>query len=203
MTVADDPNAGGAGSGDPGSSGDPNAGGDPGQGAPKPGDPNYQSERERELSAEAARHRREAKAAKDELEQLKRQQQSEHERAVEDARKEERERLEGAHRRELVELRVIAIAGGKLTDGRDAVPHVDVDALAELEGSALDAAIGKAIDELLEAKPYLARGDGSSSSGGGLGALGSGGVRGGAGGGQGSGEGGGETDSWLRKPLRR
>jgi hypothetical protein len=56
------------------------------------------------------------------------------------------------HRREMLGLRVRALAAGKVVDPADAHKFLDLDVLAE----AGDDTIAKALDDLVASKPYLA-----------------------------------------------
>lgn len=101
------------------------------------------------------------KAQESELEKLRDAQRSESEKAVEKARKEATEQarsevLAAANRR-ILTAEVRAAAGGRLADPLDAVRLLDVDAFSVNEDGEVDTkAITKAIDGLLDAKPYLA-----------------------------------------------
>jgi len=81
---------------------------------------------------------------------------SDAEKAVAEARAEGYEagkaEFEGALTREKLKASVATAAAGKLTDPADAMSFLDIDALKDADA----AAVTKAIDELIEAKPYLA-----------------------------------------------
>jgi hypothetical protein len=124
---------------------------------------------ERELAEtrrESIGRRRRIGELEGELSTLREQGMGEQERAVEQARREEREKLEAEHRSERVRASLLLAASTKLRDPQDAVRYVDLDALAEHEDGQLDRAAGRAIDELLEQKDYLAAGsDDDATSG--------------------------------------
>lgn len=85
---------------------------------------------------------------------------SEQEKAIEQARKEAEERVRADERgktnKQLKKAAVISRAAGKLSDPQDAVRLLDLDDFDLDDDGEVDAtAVDKAIDELLESKPYL------------------------------------------------
>jgi hypothetical protein len=160
---------GDAGNGDSSGGGGDAGQGDAGQGPDgelgETGEAALRAERKRAAEAE-----RRAKAAERERDQLRASQLSESERAVEQAKRDASEatrtELLGTVGRRLTESAVLAYATGKLADPTDAV------ALAELDGITVDAedltvdqaAVRKAVDELLKRKPHLAAGKRSPGS---------------------------------------
>ena len=120
------------------------------------------AERNRANEAERAAKAHEAKLATltAELEKLRDASRSDAEKAIEKARKEatesaRKETLAAANRR-IVLAEIRAAAGGKLADPSDAVRLLNVDDFTVNDDGEVDAkAISKAIDGLLDAKPYL------------------------------------------------
>lgn len=113
------------------------------------------TDRERALAREAANYRRRLRDTEKERDDLKRSQQSDAEKAVEDARKEEREKVQAEYRTKLIASDVRAAAAGMLEDPADAARYLDLEELAELSDAERPAAITKALEELVETKPYL------------------------------------------------
>lgn len=118
------------------------------------------AELERGLSGtakESQGYRTKLREAERELAELKEKSMGETEKAIEAARREERDKVTGEFVTRIVASEVLAAAGGKFRDPADALHHVD---LADLVDEASDdrrkAAIAKALDALLESKPYLA-----------------------------------------------
>ena len=155
--MPDDPEQGGTGNGD--GDGDGGDGGD----AELQGLDERGQRAVREARAEAARSRRELRAAQQvadeqraELERLRVQQESEQERAIREAVDaavtEERGRWQG----QLLEARVTARAAGQLRDPSDAPRYLRLDELADADDRQLD----EAITTLLADKPYLALANG-------------------------------------------
>jgi hypothetical protein len=113
-----------------------------------------------EVRREAAERRRTLRERERELETTREQSMSERERELAEARREEREKVasEFAERQARSDIRVAA--AGRLRDPDDAILHLPADTLGELlvieeERERLERA-GRAVAELLEAKPYLA-----------------------------------------------
>ena len=116
---------------------------------------------ERELSEvrrETIKRRDRIKALEGELAKEREAKMDETERAVEAAKRETREALEGEHRTERVRSAVLLAGATKLRDPQDAIRYVDLDALAEQEDGDLDKAAAKAVEQLVEEKDYLAAG---------------------------------------------
>lgn len=125
-----------------------------------------EAERQRAKTEEKARKaaERERDEFKDRLEKLEADSKSDTEKAIEAARKEaadeavkkERERTNKL----LLTAEVRAAAAGKVADKEDAVRLLDLGEFKVNEDGSIDQeAISKAIDKLVEAKPYLAGGD--------------------------------------------
>lgn len=113
------------------------------------------------LRTEAVQHRRKARAAEQvadelrtEVERLRQQSESEQEKAVREAVEAERTRLTAEFATERLQNRLRARAAGRLADPEDAVMHLGT----TLTPDADDAAIDKALADLLEHKAYLAAG---------------------------------------------
>jgi hypothetical protein len=110
--------------------------------------------------AQARRHEREAKAARRELEELKRAQLSDTEKAIADAKAEGRtEALTEAGER-VLGMAVKVAASSKLASPKVAEPMLRAeglwDGLVDKDGEPDEKAIEKALDALLKAHPYLA-----------------------------------------------
>ena len=120
--------------------------------------------------------------AKEELDRLKAEGQSEQEKAIAKARKEAGDEARSQERTKaetlILKAKVEAAAGVKFADPADAVTLLDLSGLTVGENGEVDkAAIDKRLDDLLEKKPYLkagAAGNGNGGAGGGLGNLGQG-----------------------------
>ncbi len=123
------------------------------------------------LDAERARARNEEKARKAsekraadleaELAKFREQNQSEQEKALAAARKEAEEatraEITTTMNRRIVRAEVKAVAGGLLADPEDAVRLLDLDEFSVDEDGNVDAdVVKKALDGLLQTKPYLA-----------------------------------------------
>jgi len=126
--------------------------------------------RARENEAKAKR----ADQLEAELEKIRDANRSESEKAVERARREAtdaaRKEVLGQANRRILTAEIRAAAGGRLADPLDAVRMLDVDAFSVNDNGEVDsAAITKALDALLEAKPYLGAGtkrfEGSADAG--------------------------------------
>ena len=124
-----------------------------------------------ELRRENAARRREARAAQQandelrtELERIRVENESEQERATREAVGVAVAEVEERYGRRLLEAEVARRAAGRLHDPDDATRHVALDELLAVEDEReLVRRIDAALDELLEAKPYLAA-DGDSST---------------------------------------
>lgn len=129
-------------------------------------------------NADAKKHRLAARAAKEELDKLRADGQSEAEKAIAKAKAEGgAEALQKANAR-VLRAEVKAIAAGKLADPADAVHFLDLSDFEVSEDGDVDSkAIARAIDHLVKEKPYLATGakrtngsaDGGARGGGGAG----------------------------------
>ena len=104
------------------------------------------------LRKESSGYRSRAKEAEDELEEFRKSQMSEQEKAIDDARKEGAEQAADHYKPLLAQERVKAQASGEFTDPDDAIRYLDLDKI-DLDD---DYAIGEALTELLKDKPYLA-----------------------------------------------
>jgi hypothetical protein len=121
-------------------------------------------ERYEAVRREAVENRRRLRAAESahdetrkELERLRAQNESENEKAVREAAAEARRDEAGKWSRRLLEAQVAVAAAGRLNDPSDAVRLLPVEELlAEEDEAARDRAITKAIETLIESKPYLA-----------------------------------------------
>lgn len=101
-----------------------------------------------------------ATAAEAELEELRKAQMSEQEKALDEARKEGYEKAEAFYKTELAKARVTSLAAGHFADPNDALMYLDLDEL-DLDD---DKAIVKALEEVLKAKPYLSAKNGGRKS---------------------------------------
>ena len=115
---------------------------------------------QRALAEERAARRkaeRDAKTIKSELEKLRTASQSEQEKALAKAREEGKTEGLSEIRLERVRDKIEAKAGGRMADPEDAAALLgDLGQFVTDDGSIDTAAIGRAIDQLLKAKPYLA-----------------------------------------------
>jgi hypothetical protein len=121
--------------------------------------------RANDASSEAARHRHEAREARERLQTLERERETEQERR--DRETAERERAAGRAerddevaglRRQIATADIRVRAAGRFADPDDAVRMLDVDALLrETDERRRADAVDTALTALLEAKPYLAR----------------------------------------------
>ncbi len=164
----------GSGSGDGGgatSSGPPSGatgatgdGGGDGEGDPNLGDAGKVAlERERRARREAEQR---AQAFEDELKTLRQKGMTENERAIAKAREEGIRAEREVSNRRLITAEIRAAAAGKLRDPSDALAHIDpgyfrVGDDGEVDRKEIDAAL----KQLLEDKPYLAAGNGTSTRG--------------------------------------
>jgi hypothetical protein len=152
----------------------------------------------RETRREAASYRRKLRDTERERDELRGKTQTEQERAIADAVKAREEELTAEHRKTLIGLHVKAHAAAKFEDPADALRFVDVSEFDDLDEDKLDRAIERALDEVLESKPYLAKdGDGGGERDRGRKRVPSPGPRG-----EGGGRREGETDDWLRRRAR-
>lgn len=167
----------GGGSGGGGAAGDSGAG-DAGAGA---GDGDLGDAGKKAISDERDARRKADKAAKDaakraetaeaELAKFREGQQSETEKALDQARKDAdkaaRDDVTRTANRRIVTAEVKAAAGTKLADPADAVKLLDLDEFeVDGEGEVDTAAIAKAIDKLIDDKPYLKAGANARFQGG-------------------------------------
>lgn len=97
--------------------------------------------------------RQRIKALETELEQSKRSAMTEHERALAEAVEAAKSEAEASWAGRYLRLRVERLAATRMADPADATRLLDVE---ELEAETPDETIGKLLDALLEAKPYLA-----------------------------------------------
>jgi hypothetical protein len=120
--------------------------------------------RANDASSEAARHRHEAREARERLQTLERERETEQERR--DRETAERERAAGraerddevaALHRQIATGDIRVRAAGRFADPEDAVRMLDVDALLATPEAERVAAVDAALGKLLETKPYLAR----------------------------------------------
>jgi hypothetical protein len=117
------------------------------------------------VQRESAQRRRKIAELERELATVREQGMSESERAVEAARREEREKVERVAAERIVRADVRAAAANRLRDPTDALAHLDVGELADLDDDEREVAIARELDRLLEAKPYLGRdGNGDEES---------------------------------------
>ena len=119
------------------------------------------------------------KKAKDELDRLKAEGQSEQEKAIAKARKEAEDAARSDERSKadtrVLKAEVKALAGTKFADPSDALRLVDLTGLKVGDDGEVDAAaITARLDQLLKDKPYLAAGTITASTASGLGGLGQG-----------------------------
>lgn len=116
------------------------------------------------LKSEAADYRKRLRTVQTELDELKRTGLSDQERAVAEAEARGRQAAEEAYARRTLEAEIRATAAGKLQDPADAIRYLDVAALLEHDERDRDRELGKAIEKLVEDKPYLAVSDNGQQS---------------------------------------
>lgn len=146
--------------------------GDPNDPDPKDdpkGDPNATDWKEHARTWEdrAKADKKRADDAEDELKKLREANQTEHEKAINDAKEAGKSEVLSEANKRVVKSAVIAGAAGKLADPRDAGALLNLaDFEVDEHGDVDDKKIAKAIDDLLKEKPHLAakggrpRGDG-------------------------------------------
>ncbi|HKE75083.1 MAG TPA: hypothetical protein VKB57_15780 [Acidimicrobiales bacterium] len=118
-------------------------------------------------NTEAARFRHEARRAEEQLQALQREHETEQERLVREAEDRGRqegqaevERITADFQRQLATMAIKAKAADRFNDAADAVLHLPLDELLAIDNEATrDQAVDKALADLLEAKPYLGRGE--------------------------------------------
>lgn len=116
------------------------------------GEKALQEERAARATAE-----KEAKRLAKEVDDLKRTQMSDQEKALADAKAEGRKESDGVYRGALVSALIRAEAGGKLADPEDAVRLLDLSDFDLGDDLKVDTKkVSSAIDELIKQKPYLA-----------------------------------------------
>lgn len=123
-----------------------------------PGDEPLGEAGKRALDAErrrAAELDKQLKAATAELDEFKRSQMSETEKAIEAARREGETAAEARWRQQTARLAVEAAAAGRFADPDDAARFIGDDIPFTETGEVDKAAIAQRLDELLTAKPYL------------------------------------------------
>jgi len=127
--------------------------------------PDHAAEVKRLTEALANERKRQEKAEK-ELADLRKLAMTEQERAVAEAKAEGKAEAIQTLARKLLEAEVRAQAAGKLADPADAARLLDLDDFLGDDGTYDAKAIGRALDELVVAKPYLAAGhtNGSGSA---------------------------------------
>lgn len=111
-----------------------------------------EAERKARRAAERA-----AKAAQAELEKAREATLTEADRLIAQAKREARDELQAEYASRVVKAEVKAAATGRLSDVNDALVFIDPTQFeVDEEGNVDSKAIGKAIDELIKSKPYLA-----------------------------------------------
>jgi dsDNA-specific endonuclease/ATPase MutS2 len=117
-------------------------------------------------NSEAAAFRHERNRLRDELAQLQRENETERQQAIREAVEHDRRERDSSHaatiaayERQFASMAIQARAGGRFADPADAVRYLDVDRLlAEHDKRKRDQMLDKMLNDLLEAKPYLAHG---------------------------------------------
>jgi hypothetical protein len=96
-------------------------------------------------------------AVEKQLDELRDAGRSEVERAVESARRDERERWQTKYRTQALHNAVLRVAGAKLADPADALRLLELDPadVVDDDGHTDDHAVRAAVDDLLARKPYL------------------------------------------------
>jgi hypothetical protein len=139
--------------------------------APEPDEPGDGDDERERLRREAAKHRRDARAAQQQNDELRQQlerhrveSESEQERAIREAVEAERTKLTQEFAAERLHNRLRIRATAKLRDPEDAVLHLG----NTLEADADNAAIDKALEELIAERDYLAKPEGNGGRDAGL-----------------------------------
>lgn len=118
-----------------------------------------------ETNKDAANWRKKHRQLEGELTSLREESMGEQEKAIEQARREEREKVTRELRTEIVAAEVQAIAGSRFRDSDDALRHIDLVELVDVDDTnARKRSITRALEQLLEAKPYLAVDNGTDTS---------------------------------------
>jgi hypothetical protein len=133
------------------------ANGTEGQGEAKP--PDHEAEVKRLTSALDNERKRWEKAERD-LAELRKSQMTDQEKAVAEAKAEGRATALRELATKLLEAEVRAQAATRLADPADAVHLLELDGMLADDGTFDAKAIGSALDELVKAKPYLAKTNG-------------------------------------------
>lgn len=152
-TEPEDPNALAP---DPAPAPEPEPGNDPGQTASEPEpEPELGDGGKKALEAE----RRARRDAERQLAELRKQGMTDQEKAIEEARADERRK--GAT--QLLNASILARAAGRLQDPSDAIAMIASKITIADDGTFDDAAIASEIDDLIRSKPYLAVGKPSAT----------------------------------------
>lgn len=106
-----------------------------------------------ELRKENAKWRTQFREVETELDEIKKAQMSEQEKAIEEAKTQARQEVEAQYKERLAREKVKAQAAGEFNDPEDALRYLDLDEL-DIDD---DYAIGEALLKILEEKPYLAK----------------------------------------------
>lgn len=113
----------------------------------------------KKANEEAKKYRLQAKdkqKLEKELEEIRKANMTDSERKLEEVRAEERKNALSLVNDRIIKAEVRAVAGAKLADPMDAVRLLDLSKFEVDQDGNVDAGkIGKAVDELLKAKPYL------------------------------------------------
>ena len=129
--------------------------------APPEGDDNAADESKPEdlaaLKAALASERKRFEKAERELADLRKQHMTESEKALAEARAEGRKAALGEVTERLLAAEVRAAAAAKMADPGDAVHLLDLDGLANEDGTVDSKGVAARIDALLKDKPYLAK----------------------------------------------
>lgn len=140
---------------------------DPPPGDPPPDDdPGGGDSELRKLKASLAAERKARTAAEREAAKLRDEHATDAEKAIAAARDEGRREALGQVTGRMLQSEVRAAAAGKLADPADAVRLLDLTGFVDDAGDIDPKAIAAAVDELVEAKPYLAAGAGDAKANG-------------------------------------
>lgn len=110
----------------------------------------------RQLLADLRKERKARKDAETALDKMRGEHATDAEKALAQAHADGRTEALGEINARLLDAEVRAAAGGRLADPADAVRLLDMGALVDDDGHVDPDAVAAAVDELVEAKPYLA-----------------------------------------------
>lgn len=109
------------------------------------------------ILADLAKERDRRQAAEQELNQFREAQKTEYQKAIDQAKAETKAEVEGTSRERVLKAEIKAAAAGRLADPKDAIRLLDLSKIKINDDGEVDSdAVSTAIEELIDAKPYLA-----------------------------------------------